>query len=357
MVRGAAALFGEGEAAGRIRHMSWKPAASRASENFVMRHLASVLALLALNPLVQANQIVLPPVARQSITGSGPGWDHFGYDSVIVGYDSGLDIIWRGMVRFDLTALQPGSRVNSAVLRMTPFFALYADSEYFYLHRLTRTWTPGTTTGWNTPWSTPGGDFAPASASTLTPLGGQTIFQGLLVDRDVQGWIDSPASNDGYIVIEPNSWGEAHYGTIELVVDFDPPCPGPVSYCIAVPNSTGQPASIGSSGSARISDANFVLAAHGLPAGSPGLFFFGGQQQQTPWGNGFRCVAGQLYRIPPALFANAQGSVALPFDFTSPPGSIVTPGSTWNFQLYYRDSAAGGAGFNSTDGLHATFCH
>jgi hypothetical protein len=57
------------------------------------------------------------------------------------------------------------------------------------------------------------------------------------------------------------------------------------------------------------------------------------------------------------VFANAQGSVARPFDFASPAGSIVTPGSTWNFQLYYRDVAGGGAGFNSTNGLQATFCN
>lgn len=34
---------------------------------------------------------------------------------------------------------------------------------------------------------------------------------------------------------------------------------------------------------------------------------------------------------------------------------LLNPGETWNFQLWYRDTAAGGAGFNLSDGLRVTF--
>jgi hypothetical protein len=43
-------------------------------------------------------------------------------------------------------------------------------------------------------------------------------------------------------------------------------------------------------------------------------------------------------------------------DFTSSPASDITAGSTWSFQFFYRDVAAGGAGFNLSNGLSATFC-
>ncbi len=45
-------------------------------------------------------------------------------------------------------------------------------------------------------------------------------------------------------------------------------------------------------------------------------------------------------------------------DLTAPPQAtgLVTPSSTWYFQLWYRDIAGGPAGFNFSDGLSATFC-
>jgi hypothetical protein len=44
-------------------------------------------------------------------------------------------------------------------------------------------------------------------------------------------------------------------------------------------------------------------------------------------------------------------------DNTSPPSAAtqITAGSTWNFQAWFRDPAAGGAFFNLSDGLNLTF--
>ena len=49
----------------------------------------------------------------------------------------------------------------------------------------------------------------------------------------------------------------------------------------------------------------------------------------------------------------------MPFDLANPPvpGGLVTPGSTWNFQLFYRDPAFGGTQSNRSDGLRVTFCN
>jgi hypothetical protein len=38
------------------------------------------------------------------------------------------------------------------------------------------------------------------------------------------------------------------------------------------------------------------------------------------------------------------------------PASQIAPGSTWFFQFWYRDSDAGPAAFNLSNGLSATFC-
>ena len=35
--------------------------------------------------------------------------------------------------------------------------------------------------------------------------------------------------------------------------------------------------------------------------------------------------------------------------------SQITPGSTWNFQLWFRDTPAGGAGYNLSSALGLTF--
>ena len=37
------------------------------------------------------------------------------------------------------------------------------------------------------------------------------------------------------------------------------------------------------------------------------------------------------------------------------PATQITAGSTWNFQNWFRDPAAGGAFFNLSDGLEITF--
>ena len=44
-------------------------------------------------------------------------------------------------------------------------------------------------------------------------------------------------------------------------------------------------------------------------------------------------------------------------DLPNPPTAmgLITAGSTWNFQAWYRDPAAGGAFFNLSDGFEVTF--
>jgi hypothetical protein len=136
-------------------------------------------------------------------------------------------------------------------------------------------------------------------------------------------------------------------------------CPDPNTYCVTSPNSVGPGALIGSVGLPSVSVNNFVLSASSGPPGQPGIFYYGSGQVQLPFGNGFRCVGGSVSRLPSVTIAN-NGRAFYQLDFTQPPANggpgEITPGSTWNFQFWYRDPQGGGHGFNLSDGLEVTFC-
>ena len=138
-----------------------------------------------------------------------------------------------------------------------------------------------------------------------------------------------------------------------------PSCPAPATYCTATPSSTGLPASIGWNGGTSIAGNDYSLACYDLPPATLGMFFLGQGQTQTAFGNGFRCVSGALYRLSPQP-TSVFGDVERRLDFTQAPWNAgpaaLRAGSTWNAQFWYRNPAAGGAGFNLSDALSTTFC-
>ncbi len=126
------------------------------------------------------------------------------------------------------------------------------------------------------------------------------------------------------------------------------------TYCTAGLNSTGAPAAISASGSASVAANDLLLSAEPVP-NQPGIFFYGPQQTSVPFGNGTLCIAGQIGRLD---VVNATGNVmTFLLDNTSPPSAAtqITAGSTWNFQAWFRDPAAGGAFFDLSDGLSVVF--
>ena len=136
---------------------------------------------------------------------------------------------------------------------------------------------------------------------------------------------------------------------------------GGTTYCVGAPNSAGPGASIGWSGSTSLAQNDFVLLATGAPAFKTALFVYGSAQVQVPLGDGFRCIAGAVKRVLPAGTTDGAGSFSRHLDFTQPPANAgsgqILPGSTWNFQLYYRDpQGPGGSGINLSNGLRAAFC-
>lgn len=132
-------------------------------------------------------------------------------------------------------------------------------------------------------------------------------------------------------------------------------------YCTGVASSVGNIAAMNAQGSMSVSDNHLILYANSVPANQWGIFFYGPEEIQHPIGGGTLCVGGGIYRVNPAVQANSDGLAWLPVALNSGPmGSgpgAITPGSTWNFQFWFRDpSGPTYSGFNFTDALRINFC-
>ncbi len=139
---------------------------------------------------------------------------------------------------------------------------------------------------------------------------------------------------------------------------------GPFTYCSTAPNSVGPGALIGSQGTLSITDNTFTVTVSGATPSQFGFFYYGKGQIQLPFGDGFRCVSAAgsgIHRLNPAQKTDASGYLQRLVDFTQPPAGSGTgqidPGTTWNFQFWYRDPGGpGGTDFNLSDALRGTFC-
>lgn len=129
------------------------------------------------------------------------------------------------------------------------------------------------------------------------------------------------------------------------------------SYCIGAVNSTGLGASMLVQGSAAVADNDVELVAMHLPLNQPGIFLFGPNQTQLPFGDGFRCVGAPVYRVQPPMVPDPLGTVQRMLDLQLPPAAgWIVPGSTQHFQFWYRDPGGpGGTNFNLSDGYQVSF--
>ena len=155
---------------------------------------------------------------------------------------------------------------------------------------------------------------------------------------------------NGELYILDNSGGEV-YKVVEAVCDV-------TGYCMTSSNSVGDGATLAASGTTSIAANDFTLAVSSGVPNQFGLFFYGGQPDQVPFGDGLMCVHSPLYRLEPPEHLNAQGSGDYLVDFFAPPQAEATirAGSTWHFQFWYRDPVFGQSGFNTSDALAARFC-
>ncbi|MBK7875188.1 MAG: hypothetical protein IPJ77_05475 [Planctomycetes bacterium] len=129
-------------------------------------------------------------------------------------------------------------------------------------------------------------------------------------------------------------------------------------YCPAEPNSMGIAATIGTFGSLAPTNETFGLSVTGVPAvpTSWGMFTCGTEQTNIPFGNGRLCVSPfsqGIFRMTTQSLA--QGTITLSMETSLQDFVLCTPGSTWNFQFWYRDVAAGGSRFNLSNAVHVRF--
>ena len=113
-----------------------------------------------------------------------------------------------------------------------------------------------------------------------------------------------------------------------------------------------------SRGSYSLSQNDLELYTLFNPSGEFGIAFCGASQTQgNPFGDGQLCVQGPHYRFGPPVISSAENELLFPLDSTQQAHgfSQITPGSTWNFQLWFRDNASTGAGHNLSSALGITF--
>jgi hypothetical protein len=135
---------------------------------------------------------------------------------------------------------------------------------------------------------------------------------------------------------------------------FTIPPPIGTGYCSATPNSTGIAAKIKASGSTSVAANNVNLTANPVP-NAFGLFFYGALQGNTPLGNGTLCMSGSLNRLATHIASLQCLSHDLDVNNPSAGGPAILAGSTWNFQAWFRDTTAGGALFDLSNGLEIVF--
>jgi len=115
------------------------------------------------------------------------------------------------------------------------------------------------------------------------------------------------------------------------------------NYCTAVPNSSGQAASISADGSIVAADNDLTLHASGVPVMQFGIFLTSRDQASAPVASGTLCLGGSIIRFQGAgqiLQADMSGEYSLQIDTTALPAGTPTPivaGDTYNFTTWFRD--------------------
>ncbi len=125
-------------------------------------------------------------------------------------------------------------------------------------------------------------------------------------------------------------------------------------------SSTGAGAHLSALGTSEIFEDALVLRMQPLPSNQFGLLFMGTNSTSLPFGDGYRCVSGNLFRFP-VQNSGAAGEIALgPIAGYSkshfPPQGHILAGSLWYFQGWFRDPQGPcGSGWNLSDAARVQF--
>lgn len=219
----------------------------------------------------------------------------------------------------------------------------------------------------------------------VLPLVGELWIQGgsavasLTFDLDVAQAIDDPLPGfsiedvplDLPTVLPPGSTANLLFSTtigslgVALAAGLDLRLQGSArcgfeSYCASNVNSTGAVARLEVEGSTLPADRALLLRASGLPATQMAVMGVSQGELRMPLFRGSQgdlCISPPFARIDPkALVFAPDGTASLDLDFDDLPSILLLqPGSTWRFQLWYRDFNPEPT-WNSTQGVAVRFC-
>jgi hypothetical protein len=193
------------------------------------RLLAALLALVAFGKGEAAASVVtLNPVRDNTLYQSTTGSQSNGAGSYLFAGLTDSNEIRRGILAFDVAAsVPPGSIIDSVSLTLTMSRSRVNDFN-FTLHRVTSNWGEGASnadgqegggvapaandTTWihtfypGSLWTTPGGAFNTTASATSLVGKSQGAFTWTSTPQmvaDVQGWLNAPASNFGWLLRGP----------------------------------------------------------------------------------------------------------------------------------------------------------
>jgi hypothetical protein len=194
----------------------------------------------------------------------------------------------RALLAFDLSGIPSGSTITDATLSIavnkthpaTPLATLG-------LFRVEEPWAAGTSDAlgqegagalassgeatWSHAmlgammWADAGGTHAGTASATTDVTGvGDYAWSGAGLAADIQGWLDDPSTNNGWLVraVNPGSATAKRFGSADnaleserplLTIEFTPPAAGPA--CLSIPGD------VDDDGSADVTDVNCAIAA------------------------------------------------------------------------------------------------
>lgn len=207
----------------------------------------------------RADTVTLAPVKDNTLYEyAGTDLSNGAGDYFFTGKTNSTNLVRRAVIAFDLVGSIPdGSIINSAILSLTVSRQKNTSLRATTVHRLLASWGEGTSDAeveegsgapaasgdatWRhrsypaTLWSTAGGDFV-ATASAATDVGGdgQYAWTSGTMAADVQGWLDAPSTNHGWILVGVESTNRTakRFNSREnpdtatrpqLSIDFTPP--------------------------------------------------------------------------------------------------------------------------------------